>query len=137
MNDKLSIFTWMHHSQWVSEGLFSHPNYLVAQCWVCVGVFFPDSITPGGPKLLFTKVFPLGGWVTHKGTPCHHTMTIIDVVHLFIIAAYPLPKLLIIFTLPMLSHLIKGLCSNSMFVPLHTDDWNEPMILPFCILYFA
>ena len=31
-----------------SAELFSHPDYLVVQCWICAAVLFPDSVAPGG-----------------------------------------------------------------------------------------
>ena len=93
MNNSHIIYHHMDAS-W-SVGYLLHPDYLGVLCWVCAVVLFPDSVAPGGLGGLknphFIKFFPRGIGHMHEDTPCHCIMAIIDVVHPFIVRAYPSP----------------------------------------------
>ena len=67
------------------QSYFSHPDYLVVQCWVQFTVrntviYHPDSVTLRGPQVhCFSEFFPGVGY-THEGVLCHHGMAIVRII---------------------------------------------------------
>ena len=82
MNDIHVIYHDMHasHSVGSEHSYFSHPDYLVVQCWFCATNFFLDLITPGKTQVhYFIKFFPRGVGHIHEGVSYHHKMGIVDI----------------------------------------------------------
>ena len=74
-----------------SAGLFSHPDCLVFQCWVCTTILFKDSIATTGPLVHnFVSSFLSMGHI-HEGVPCHivAVIGILDAAWSSVLTAYP------------------------------------------------
>ena len=71
---------------------FSHPEYLVVQFLIHAVVLFPDCVTPKGLHVFhFVKVFFGVMGYMYEGAPCHYIMAMADIIHPFVITAYPSP----------------------------------------------